>query len=133
MSSEAMELLKHVIDIWLPDFKYGNNSCALRLSKIPRYVDIVGRNHKIAVEWGDMIIRHLVLPNHVECCSKKVLKWIADNLPKERVLVNIMDQYRPEYKAYEYEDIARRPYAEELEEVYSYAESLGLLWKDISH
>jgi putative pyruvate formate lyase activating enzyme len=132
MSLEAMELLKHVIDIWLPDFKYGNNECALRLSKVPKYVDVVGRNHKIAIEWGDMIVRHLVLPNHVECCSKKVLKWIADNLPKEKVLINIMDQYRPEYRAYEYRDIARRPYREELEEVYGYAEKLGLLWRDIS-
>ena len=132
MSLEAMDLLKHVIDIWLPDFKYGNNDCALRLSKVPRYVDVVGRNHKIAIEWGDMIIRHLVLPNHIDCCSKKVLKWIADNLPLNRVLVNIMDQYRPEYKAYEYKDISRRPLLNELEEVYSYADKLGILWRDIS-
>jgi putative pyruvate formate lyase activating enzyme len=132
MSIESMDLLKHVIDIWLPDFKYGNDECALRLSKVPRYVEVVGRNHKIAVEWGDMIIRHLVLPNHVDCCSKKVLKWIADNLPKDRVLVNIMDQYRPEYKAYQYKEIARRPKMEELKEVYEYADKLGLLWRDIS-
>ncbi|MEM0027501.1 MAG: radical SAM protein [Ignisphaera sp.] len=132
MSLESMDLLKHVIDIWLPDFKYGNNECALRLSKVPRYVDVVGRNHKIAVEWGDMIIRHLVLPNHIECCSKKVLKWIADNLPLDRVLVNIMDQYRPEYKAFEYKDISRRPSAKELEEVFDYADKLGILWRDIS-
>ena len=132
MSLESMDLLKHVIDIWLPDFKYGNDDCALRLSKVPRYVEVVGRNHKTAVEWGDMIIRHLVLPNHVDCCSKNVLKWIADNLPKDRVLVNIMDQYRPEYKAYQYKEIARRPKMEELEEVYEYADRLGLLWRDIS-
>jgi len=132
MSIESMKLLIHVIDIWLPDFKYGNNECAYRLSKIPRYIDIVGRNHRIAIEWGDMIIRHLVLPNHIECCSKPVLRWIAENLPKDRVLVNIMDQYRPEYKAYEYRDISRRPRHEELEEVYSYADSLGILWREIS-
>ncbi len=132
MSIESMKLLIHVVDIWLPDFKYGNNECAYRLSKIPKYVDIVGRNHKIAIEWGDMIIRHLVLPNHIECCSKPVLRWISENLPKDKVLVNIMDQYRPEYKAYEYKDIARRPKHEELEEVYSYADSLGILWREIS-
>lgn len=132
MSEEAMKLLVYVIDIWLPDFKYGNNECAKRLSGIPNYVDIVGRNHRIAVQWGDMIIRHLVLPNHIECCSKPVLRWIADNLPKDRVLVNIMDQYRPEYKAYQYKDISRRVTLEELKEVYGFADKLGLLWRDIS-
>lgn len=132
MSEEALKLLIYVIDIWLPDFKYGNNNCAIRLSSAPRYVEVVGRNHRIAIQWGDMIIRHLVLPNHVDCCSKPVLKWIADNLPKDKVLVNIMDQYRPEYKAYQFKEISRRVRYDELEEVYAYADKLGLLWKDIS-
>ena len=132
MTMESLELLIHVMDIWLPDFKYGNNECALRLSKAPRYVDIVLRNLQVAVEWGDMIIRHLVLPNHVECCTKRVLEMIASSLPKDRVLVNIMDQYRPEYHAYEYKDIARRPKPRELEEAYEYADRLGILWREVS-
>jgi len=132
MSEEALRLLIYVIDIWLPDFKYGNNNCALKLSKIPRYVDVVTRNLKIAENYGDMIIRHLVLPNHIECCSIKVLDWIAENLPRDRVLVNIMDQYRPEYRAYEYKEISRRPNSRELETVYNYADSKGILWRDVS-
>ncbi|MEM1541082.1 MAG: pyruvate formate lyase-activating protein [Ignisphaera sp.] len=132
MSEEALNLLIYVIDIWLPDFKYGNNSCAQRLSGIPKYLEVVGRNHRIAIEWGDMIIRHLVLPNHIECCLKPVLRWIAENLPKDRVLVNIMDQYRPEYKAHQYSDINRHVSSKELEEVYEYADQLELLWRDIS-
>jgi len=132
MTPETMELLIHVMDIWLPDFKYGNDECAKRLSGVDRYVETVVRNLRVATEWGDMIIRHLVLPNHVECCTKPVLKMIADNLPRDRVLVNIMDQYRPEHRAYSYRDIARRPRPRELEEAYSYADSLGLLWRDIS-
>ncbi len=136
MSEEAMEILVHVIDIWLPDFKYGNDSCAMRLSAVPRYFEIVTRNLKIAITHGDMIIRHLVMPNHIECCTKPVLKWIADNLPKDRVLVNIMDQYRPEYlvarNPSKFRDIARRPRYSELEEAYSYAKSLGIAFEDIS-
>ncbi|MEM2528446.1 MAG: radical SAM protein [Ignisphaera sp.] len=132
MSEEAMKLLNHVIDIWLPDFKYGNNECALRLSKVPRYIDVITRNLRTAIGWGDMIIRHLVLPNHIECCSKPILKWIATNIQRDRVIVNIMDQYRPEYKAREYSDISRRPSPHELEEVYRYADSLGILWRDVS-
>lgn len=132
MSKESLKLLTYIIDIWLPDFKYGNNECAKKLSSISRYVDIIGRNHRIAIEWGDIIVRHLVLPNHIECCSKPVLRWIAENLPKDKVLINIMDQYRPEYKASQYRELTRRVSKEELEEVYSYADKLGLLWRDIS-
>ena len=132
MTLETMELLKHVMDIWLPDFKYGNDACAKRLSGIDNYVSVTLRNLGIAIEWGDMIIRHLVLPNHVECCTKPVLRMIAENLPKDRVLVNIMDQYRPEHRAHAYRDIARRPSWREIEEAYSYATKLGVLWREIS-
>jgi putative pyruvate formate lyase activating enzyme len=83
-----------------------------------------------------MIIRHLVLPNHLECCTKPILKWIAENLPLDRVLVNIMEQYRPEYMVVKYPrrwpDIARRPRYDELEEAYRYAESLGIVYKPVS-
>ncbi|MEM4872203.1 MAG: radical SAM protein [Thermofilaceae archaeon] len=134
MSVEALQLLLDIIDIWLPDFKYGNDECALRLSKVPRYFEVVSRNHKMAHDSGDMIIRHLVLPNHVECCTKPVLKWISENCP--RALVNIMDQYRPEHLVAfypeKYREIARRPSPRELEEAYAFADELGLVWRPVS-
>lgn len=134
MSSEALELLADIIDIWLPDFKYGNDECAFRLSKVPRYFEVVSRNHRVAYEYGDMIIRHLVLPGHVECCTKPVLKWISKNCPK--ALVNIMDQYRPEHLVAlyteKYRDLARRPSASELKEAYSFADELGICWRPVS-
>ena len=136
MSSEALELLLDVADIWLPDFKYGNNECALRLSRVPRYFDVVARNHKVicSSRFSSIIIRHLVLPSHVECCTKPVLKWIKDNC--NRALVNIMDQYRPEHlvalKPEDYPDVARRPSREELREAYSYADSLGIDYREVS-
>lgn len=127
MSLEAMKLLNGIVDVWLPDFKYGNDDCALRLSKVPRYFEVVSRNHKLANEWGDeMIIRHLVLPNHVECCSIPVIEWIAKNLDLSRVRVNVMAQYRPEYRAHEYEDIARRVSRDEWRTVVLHAKKLGL-------
>jgi len=104
-SSETMKLLDGVIDLYLTDFKYGNDECAKRLSKVENYIKIVKRNHKVAYENGEVIVRHLVMPNHVDCCSKPVLKWISDNLPD--AVVNIMAQYRPEYHADEYEDLSR--------------------------
>jgi len=136
MSIEAMEILTDIIDIWLPDFKYGNDKCARRLSAVPRYLEVVTRNLRLAAESGDMIIRHLVLPGHLECCTKPVLRWIAENLPKDRVLVNIMDQYRPEHLVAKHPrlwpEIARRPTREEIEEAYAYAAKLGLLYEYVS-
>jgi hypothetical protein len=62
MSEEAMELLDGVIDLYLADFKYGNDQCAERLSKVGRYFEVVSRNHLIASKQADMIVRHLMLP-----------------------------------------------------------------------
>ncbi len=135
LTTQALNIILDVIDIWLPDFKYGNNSCALRLSKVNNYFDIVSRNHSIIYQNGDpIIIRHLVMPNHVECCTKPVLSWISNNCPN--VLVNIMDQYRPEYlvlsKSSEYSDISRRPTYEELRKAYNYAKELNIAYEEVS-
>jgi putative pyruvate formate lyase activating enzyme len=132
-SVDAMNLLMEVIDIWLPDFKYGNDGCARRLSNIPNYSAVTSRNHKLASE-SDMIIRHLVLPNHFECCTKPVLEWISRNCP--RALVNVMGQYYPEYKVVQhpdkYPDISRRLTLEEIRKAYAYAEKLGLVYEPVS-
>ena len=134
-SLETMKLLREIIDIWLPDFKYGNNECAKRLSGIDMYWEVVTRNLKIAAESAPMIIRHLVLPNHVDCCTKPVLRWIAENI-KDKVLVNIMEQYRPEWLVAKYPskwpDIGRRPSMKEMNEAYEYAEKLGIVYEPVS-
>ena len=126
MSEDAMKLLDGFVDLFLSDFKYGSSKCAERLSKVSKYWEVVTRNHKIAKNSGNMIIRHLVLPDHVECCSKPILKWISENLGKETI-VNIMGQYRPVYRAQECEEIVRYPSHQELEETISYAKKVGLI------
>ena len=119
-----MKLLHGVIDLYLTDFKYGNDSCATRLSKVDGYTAVVKRNHLLAYDHGEMLIRHLVLPNHIDCCSKPVLRFIAKHLPD--ALVNIMGQYKPEYRAYEQKDISRSISSEEVLRVKEYAEKLGI-------
>ncbi|MEM0361392.1 MAG: radical SAM protein [Sulfolobales archaeon] len=135
LSTHALTILLDVIDIWLPDFKYGNNSCGQRLSKVKDYFDVVSRNHAVICSNGDpIIIRHLVLPNHIECCTKPVLEWIAKNCSNS--LVNIMAQYRPEYLVVthsdEYRDIARVPTTAEMREAYEYARKLGIAFEEVS-
>ncbi len=133
MSEPAMRLLRCLFDVWLPDFKFGNPDCAMRLSRTPWYFETVSGNHKLVHGWGEsMVIRHLVMPNHVKCCTKPVLGWIAENLPG--VPVNVMDQFHPDHACApgdrrfnpKLADIARFPTAEEIEEAFAYAEELGL-------
>jgi putative pyruvate formate lyase activating enzyme len=71
-----------------------------------------------------LMIRHLVMPNNVSG-SKEVISWIAGNLPKD-TYVNIMSQYRPQYKANEYPKIARKINRKEYKEVVEWARQEGL-------
>ncbi|MEE9268314.1 MAG: hypothetical protein V3U70_02795, partial [Thermoplasmata archaeon] len=96
MSPETMRILRPLIDVWLPDFKFGNDKCSVFLARTPWYWETVSRNHQLVYDWGeDMVIRHLVMPGHVDCCTKPVLNWIAAHTPE--ALVNVMDQYHPDY------------------------------------
>lgn len=125
MSETSMKLLKDVVDVYLSDFKYGDNKCAERLSKVKNYFDILKRNHVLALKDSELVIRHLVMPNHFECCTKKIFDFIAKNLRKKAV-VNIMDQYRPCYLAHKYPEINRGLKAEEFEKAVNYAKKVGL-------
>jgi len=123
-SSETMKLLSGIVDLYLTDFKYGNDDCAKRLSRVDNYLEIIRRNHKIAHDSAEMIIRHLVMPNHVECCSKPIIEWISKNLPN--ACVNIMAQYRPEYQARDYYDLSRHVTMEEYMQVKEHVDKLKI-------
>ncbi len=140
MTGESMKILRILMDVWLPDFKFGPGRCAITLSRTPRYWETITANLALIHQWGeDFTIRHLVMPNHVECCTYPVLDWIAENMPD--VPVNIMDQYHPDnftdpcnpgYEA-RYEDIARRLTRDEVRDSYRYADRLGLKYETITH
>jgi putative pyruvate formate lyase activating enzyme len=125
MSEESMELLDGCVDVYLADFKYGSDDCALRLSKVRNYWSIVTRNHLLARKQAELLIRHLVLPNHVECCTRRVLEWIASNLGND-VRVNIMAQYRPEFQAYKFRGIDRPVSGIEMTRAFEIAREVGL-------
>ncbi|MEM1535469.1 MAG: radical SAM protein [Candidatus Pacearchaeota archaeon] len=127
MSREAMNLLSGIVDVYLSDFKYGNDECALKLSNVMNYVEIVKRNHLLASKDAELVVRHLVLPGHVDCCTKPILKWLAKI--KDKAIINIMDQYRPDFlvlKERAYKELRRSVSPTELEEVINYAKRLRL-------
>ena len=122
MSAETIRVLNKVVDVYLGDFKYGNNECAEKLSKAPDYWEKVTRNYKKAE--ADLLIRHLVLPGHVQCCSEPLIEWIAKNLGTDLYL-NVMEQYRPEYHAHQYKNMNKRVTSKEFNQVLAFAESQG--------
>ena len=113
-SSELAEVIEDIVDVWLGDFKYGNNKCAEKYSKVKKYWEVVTRNFLRAKDNGELLIRHLVMPNHIECCTEKVVKWCAENLGQD-VRFNLMFQYYPTFKAWNYPEIARRLTRDEME------------------
>ena len=134
---ETLKLLEGYIDIYLPDLKYAENDLAKKYSKIENYFEIatsaikemyrqVGKNEydENGIIKAGIIIRHLILPNHTEN-SKKVLKWIAENMPKN-ITVSVMAQYFPTYKAKEIKDINRKITKYEYQKIENYLYSLDL-------
>jgi putative pyruvate formate lyase activating enzyme len=124
-SPETAKLLAGFADIYLLDFKYGPEDCAERISDAPDYWKACTRNHLEAKKNGEVIIRVLVLPNHLECCTKPTLNWIAENLGAE-TRVNLMFQYRPEWRAHEIPELCRRLTRNEREKAVQLAEKAGL-------
>lgn len=118
------EILEGVVDVYLGDFKYGNNECARRYSKINNYLEIVQPNFKFAYETAEVLLRHLVLPGHLECCTKPIAEWVAKNIPQIRF--NLMFQYMPCYRALEYQEIGRQLTPEEEEKAIKIVREAGV-------
>ena len=140
MSEPAMLVLRILMDVWLPDLKFGPGPCAVRLSRTPWYWETVTGNLLRIHSWGeDFTIRHLVMPGHVECCTMPILDWIAEHMPDAPV--NVMDQYHPDnfcdprgskFQS-KYADIARRPTADEIRKAFRHAQDLGLAFEALSY
>lgn len=87
------ELTTGLIDVYLADFKCGNNECAENLLGASNYIEIVKENILKAAKRADVIIRHVIMPGHSQCCLKPILEWLADKLPD--VKLSLRDNYVP--------------------------------------
>lgn len=124
LEEESMRLLDGVIDVYLTDLKFGNDDCARRLCGALDYSSVVRQNHMIAASQGEVLVRHLQLPGHLECCTLPLLDWMAENLPG--VALNLMDQYRPAYRANEHPELRRGLTRKEYLAALEYARDNGL-------
>lgn len=104
-SAQARELLDDLFDVWLADFKFGNDDCALSLAKIPDYTAIVRENLLWAGAHSELIVRHLLIPGHIRCCWEPVAGWLAEALPG--VKVNLRDGFWPAWRARSRPELSR--------------------------
>lgn len=100
---EALELLRGTVSVYLADFKFGNDACAHRLAGVANYMEIVTRNLVQAARQGDLIVRHLLLPGHQDCCYRPIAQWLRTHLPDAKF--SIRDGYLPSWQARHYEEL----------------------------
>ena len=134
---ETIRALKGYVDVYLPDLKYYSNNLDKKYSNVNNYFEIATRAIKEMYEQvgnaifdingiiqKGVIIRHLVLPNHLQN-SKHILRWIKENMPDD-IYVSIMAQYFPTYKAKQEKDINRKLTQKEYKEIENYLYTLEL-------
>ena len=132
---ETIKLLDGYVDVYLPDLKYYSNELSNKYSNVANYFETatnaikemyyqVGKAQfgKDGLIKKGIIIRHLILPNHMQN-TKNILKWIKDNMPDD-IHVSIMAQYFPTYKAKTDNLINRKLNKKEYTEVLNYLYSL---------
>lgn len=135
---EILKILDGIVDIYLPDMKYMDAEKAGKYSSgASDYPEVTKRaiiemNRQVGGHLTDergvalrgLMIRHLVMPNQV-AGTEKFVKWVAETLGRS-TYVNIMPQYRVEYRAFEYPEIARGISVEEFLEAMTWAKEWGL-------
>ncbi len=140
---EILSILDGIVDIYLPDFKFWDSDISAKLTagaddypdltkkailEMHRQVGVAKPNRNGVMERG-LMIRHLVMPNDMGG-SAEVLEWIAENLPKD-TYVNLMAQYTPYHKAFDFPEISRRITGLEYRRVVDRARELRLSNLDV--
>jgi putative pyruvate formate lyase activating enzyme len=135
-SVETLKLLEGFMDIYMPDMKYADAKVAGELSAAPDYPQInreaVKEMHrqvgdlktKNGIATRGLLVRHLVLPENL-AGSFEIIDFLAEQI-SPKTTINVMDQYRPCYKANNHPKINRRPTTEEIQSIRRYATQKGL-------
>ena len=123
-SALARDLLEGMFDIWVADFKFGNDACAERLAQAPDYLRSVRENLCWASRHSDLIVRHLLLPGHVDCCWKPIAAWLATELPG--VKVSLRSEFWPVRRQRRFPELRRTLSTTEADEAVRVAGDWGL-------
>lgn len=81
----VQQALDGLVDVYLADFKCGNDDCAQTLLGVSDYCEVVQENLIDAGRRAELIIRHVAMPGHIDCCGRAILEWIAKHIPAAKV------------------------------------------------
>ena len=136
-SLEVIRLLEGIFDIYMPDIKFLDPNLSQRYLNARDYPQVVKevvremhrqvgdlKTDSQGVAERGLIIRHLVMPSHIED-TKEVLRFVREEISKD-AFVNIMAQYHPCHKAFEFPEIGRRITEAEYLEALEFARKIGL-------
>jgi len=135
---EVLRLLDGIIDIYLPDCKYMDSAIAAKYSNgaadYPEKAQqaIVEMNRQVGrltvdergVAQRGLIVRHMVMPSNL-AGTDRFVEFVAHELGPD-TYVNIMGQYRPEYRAREIPELNRRITTAEFAQAMAWARAAGL-------
>lgn len=136
-SVETLKALEGLVDIYLPDFKYSNNTLAIKLSNAPHYQEIAAaailemyrQTGPYVIKDEEMtrgvLLRHLILPGQIDN-SLGVLDWVAEHFRPGEILFSLMSQYTPMGRAKNMPGFDRPISEVEYDAVLSYMELLGI-------
>jgi putative pyruvate formate lyase activating enzyme len=102
-SAQTRELIDGLFHVYLADFKFGNDACAQRLAKVPNYLCVVRENLLWAAQDGELIVRHLLMPGHLDCCWRPIAEWLAAELPGTKI--NLRTGFWPAWKTARHADL----------------------------
>ena len=92
-SGQLLPLLSGLVDTWIADLKFGSDDCG-RIAGVQNYTQVAHPAVKaLEADPGKLIVRHLLMPGHVECCTRPVLHWLATHAPQ--ATVNLMTGWLP--------------------------------------
>lgn len=136
-SIESLRLLEGIVDIYLADIKYGEDQTGKKYSKVKDYFSVARRAiEEMYRQVGDLeldssgvakrglLIRHLILPNEISG-TKEVIKFLKGISPS--MAINVMDQYYPYFKAFDYPELSRRIREDEYLKALSLVDGLTLI------
>ncbi len=136
-SPEVLTLLDGIIDIYMPDCKYGNSEIAFEYSGVPNYTEFmklslkemqrqVGdlQTDKNGIAYRGLLTRHLVLPNEI-AGTEEIIRFLANEISPQ-CAINVMDQYYPSFLAEKYPHVSRRTGRQEFLKAKKLVQKAGL-------
>jgi len=123
-SRQSRELLHGMFNVWVADFKFGNDGCAERLAGIKDYLNPVTQNLLWANRTSRLIVRHLLMPGHLDCCWAPIAAWLSALLPE--VEVSLRAAFWPAWHSYRHSELRKTVSVAELEAAHAIAQDRGI-------